>query len=153
VPSHGNAAPRGRVRDTIIVAKHRLLRSDERGSKHEVEMDAANQASLGEHRVRDHARLGPLSPGKLIHIRVDGKTLGALDGEPLFAALLAHGISIFRTMPDDSAPRAPFCGTGRCTDCMMTVDGELNVRTCVTPARDGMVVETQLGLGAWKAGR
>jgi hypothetical protein len=31
----------------------------------------------------------------------------------------------------------------------MTVDGELNVRACVTPVRDGMVVTTQHGLGAW----
>jgi len=34
---------------------------------------------------------------------------------------------------------------GRCTDCMMIVNGQPNVRTCVTPARDGMVIQTQVG--------
>jgi hypothetical protein len=29
----------------------------------------------------------------------------------------------------------------------MVVDGLPNVRTCVTPARDGMVIETQVGRG------
>jgi len=31
----------------------------------------------------------------------------------------------------------------------MIVDGVPNVRTCVTPVRDGMVVQTQKGLGEW----
>ena len=35
---------------------------------------------------------------------------------------------------------------GRCTDCMMIVDGEPNVRTCITPVRDGMRVQVQHGL-------
>jgi hypothetical protein len=33
---------------------------------------------------------------------------------------------------------------------VMTVDGQINVRTCVTPARDGMVVKTQIGPGQWE---
>jgi hypothetical protein len=33
----------------------------------------------------------------------------------------------------------------------MVVDGRPNVRTCVTLARDGMVIETQKGLGSWAA--
>ncbi|MEA4893161.1 MAG: 2Fe-2S iron-sulfur cluster-binding protein, partial [Peptococcaceae bacterium] len=28
-------------------------------------------------------------------------------------------------------------------------DGQPNVRTCVTPVRAGMKVETQIGLGRW----
>ena len=31
----------------------------------------------------------------------------------------------------------------------MIVDGQPNVRTCVTPVRDGMRVEFQDGRGAW----
>jgi NADH dehydrogenase/NADH:ubiquinone oxidoreductase subunit G len=31
----------------------------------------------------------------------------------------------------------------------MTVDGVPNVRTCVTPVRDGMIISTQKGLGKW----
>lgn len=32
----------------------------------------------------------------------------------------------------------------------MVVDGVPNVRTCITPVKDGMVIETQKGLGEWK---
>lgn len=31
---------------------------------------------------------------------------------------------------------------------MMVVDGVANVRTCITPVREGMVVQTQYGLSA-----
>jgi hypothetical protein len=36
---------------------------------------------------------------------------------------------------------------GICHDCRMVVDGIANVRTCLEPAREGMVVETQTGFG------
>ena len=46
-------------------------------------------------------------------------------------------------------PRGFFCAIGKCSSCFMVVDGVPNVRTCVTPVKDGMVVETQRGLGKW----
>ena len=45
------------------------------------------------------------------------------------------------------APRGVFCAIGVCHDCRMIVDGEVNVRTCLLPARAGMIVETQQGFG------
>jgi hypothetical protein len=41
-----------------------------------------------------------------------------------------------------------FCAIGRCTDCIMVVNGQPNIRTCVEPLQSGMVVETQRGKGA-----
>lgn len=82
-------------------------------------------------------------------IIVDGKEIPAMEGEPIAAALLAAGIRKFRETPKHHKPRGIFCGIGRCTDCVMIVDGVPNVRTCVTPVRDGMVVQTQKGLGEW----
>src|SRR5439155_11232919 len=40
-------------------------------------------------------------------------------------------------------PRGYFCGTGKCANCLVRVDGVPNARACVTPVRDGMKVETQ----------
>ena len=82
-------------------------------------------------------------------IYVDGKEIPAKSGEPIAAALLAAGIRVFRKTAKKGYPRGIFCGIGRCTDCVMTVDGKPNVRTCVTPVRAGMKVETQNGLGRW----
>lgn len=101
-------------------------------------------------RVEEHPILGPLPETATVWIEVDGKRIPARRGEPIAAALLAAGIRVFRTTHHRGEPRGPFCGVGRCTDCVMTVDGVPNVRTCVTPVRDGMKIETQRGLGRWR---
>lgn len=101
-------------------------------------------------RVRKHPVLGDDSRAEDVKITIDGREITAISGEPIAAALLAIGIRKFRTTPKYGAPRGMFCGIGRCTDCMMIVNGQPNVRTCVTPVEDGMVVETQKGLGNWK---
>ena len=63
-------------------------------------------------------------------------------------ALKAAGIQIHRYTKKEHTPRGIFCAIGRCTDCVMVVDGQPNVRTCITPLRAGMKVETQYGAGA-----
>lgn len=100
-------------------------------------------------RVSKHPILGDDSRKRDAVIVVDGKRVTAIAGEPIAAALLAAGVRKFRVTQRFGSPRGLFCGIGRCTDCVMTVDGQPNVRTCVTPVRDGMVVTTQVGLGTW----
>lgn len=97
-------------------------------------------------RIEHHPILGELDQTKVIEIFVDGVPIPALEGEPIASALLAAGKQIFRYTTKRNTARGIFCGIGRCTDCMMVVDGVPNVRTCVTPARAGMTVETQYGL-------
>ena len=75
------------------------------------------------------------------------KALQVLKGETIAATLLAHGVRAFRKTEKFREPRGIFCGIGQCTDCIMTVDGKANVRTCVTRVKPGMVVETQVGHG------
>ena len=105
------------------------------------------QDEVSELRVRNHPILGKSPKGKVIHITVDGQTLEAIEGEPILAALAAHHVRQCRTTSRWGEPRWFFCGIGRCTDCLMIVDGTPNVRTCVTPVADGMRVETQHGTG------
>lgn len=100
-------------------------------------------------RVREHPILGPSPDGPWVTIYVDGEPVPARRGEPIAAALIAAGRLTFRYSRKRHEPRGLFCALGRCTDCMMTVDGQPNVRTCVTPAEEGMRVETQVGLGRW----
>ena len=42
---------------------------------------------------------------------------------------------------------------GRCTDCVMIVDGKPNIRTCITPLTEGMNVQTQYGISPKESGR
>ena len=100
-------------------------------------------------RVNKHPILGSDTRNTDAVITVDGLEIPAISGEPIAATLLAAGIRKFRITPKDEKPRGIFCGIGRCTDCIMTVDGQPNVRTCVTPVRNGMVVTSQKGLGSW----
>jgi len=100
-------------------------------------------------RVETHPVLGEAKWGAKITLLVDGEPVEAFEGEPIATALLASGRRAFRRTVKRGEPRGVFCALGRCTDCVMIVDGQPNVRTCVTPARTGMVIETQVGLGHW----
>ena len=100
------------------------------------------------HRITRHAILGDLEEGRGLTIYFDGKSVRARAGEPIMAALVAAGVGIFRYTKKGS-PRRMFCGIGRCTDCVMTVDGVPGVRTCVTEVREGMRIERQAGVGKW----
>jgi len=101
-------------------------------------------------RIKEHPILGEDTRVCHAQIFVNGRPIPAIEGEPIAAALVAAGIKQFRTTPKYGAPRGVFCAIGRCTDCIMTVDGTPNVRTCVTPVKDGMIVETQEGHGTWQ---
>ncbi|KYZ76095.1 dehydrogenase [Anaerosporomusa subterranea] len=94
-------------------------------------------------RVKEHPILSSLDRIPVVEIIVDGIAVPAREGESIAAALMALGRLKLRHTHKTSSPRGVFCGIGRCTDCVMTVDGQTNVRTCVTPVRAGMIVETQ----------
>lgn len=96
----------------------------------------------------NHPILGKPEKGKLISFTYNGKTIQAYEGEPIAAALKAAGVMIHRYTNNLHEPRGVFCAIGRCTDCVMIVDGKPNVRTCVTPVEKGMTVQTQYGVSA-----
>ena len=99
-------------------------------------------------RISDHPILGKDEGRTLVTIYYDNQPLTAYEGEPVVAALMAAGIRSMRTTAKRHEPRGIFCAIGRCTDCMMVVDGVPNTRTCVTLVQDGMRVERQHGLSA-----
>ncbi|MDO5115526.1 MAG: (2Fe-2S)-binding protein [Synergistaceae bacterium] len=86
--------------------------------------------------------------GKKVEFSFDGKKLEGFEGEPIAMALHANGVHIYRVTPEMERPRGFFCAIGKCSSCFMVVDGVPNVRTCVTPLKEGMKVETQRGKGA-----
>ena len=101
-------------------------------------------------RVEQHPILGPLPTADTFQIFVDGRPLVVREGDTIASALTANRVKVLRYTPKRDEPRGLFCAIGRCTDCAMTVDGVPNVRTCITLARPGMVVQTQHGLGEWR---
>lgn len=96
-------------------------------------------------RLKEHPILGEIKKGREVSFTYDGKILHGYEGEPIAAALKAAGVMIHRYTKKYHRPRGIFCAIGRCTDCVMIVDGKPNIRTCVTPLAEGMNIQTQYG--------
>lgn len=92
-------------------------------------------------------RIRPPNDKRPITLLLDGEAVPAFEGEPVASALLAAGIEVFGRSMKYHRPRGASCGSGTCSHCLMRVDGLPNVRTCRTPARDGMRLERQNVLG------
>ena len=99
-------------------------------------------------RIPKHPILGTYQKGEKIRFYLDGKEMYGYEGDTIAAALMAAGVTTHRHTRKKGTPRGRFCAIGRCTDCVMVVDGQINVRTCITPLKEGMQVQTQYGLSA-----
>lgn len=82
-----------------------------------------------------------------IDFSFDGKTLTAVPGQSIGAALIAAGHRSWRTTRINGSPRGIFCGIGICFDCLVTVNGRDSRRACLVDVRPGDVVLTQNGAG------
>ena len=100
-------------------------------------------------RIKEHP-IVTYPEGREVAFTFDGRPMTGREGQPIAAALMDNGISVFRVTEKLKQPRGLFCGIGQCNDCVVVVDGRPNVRSCVTPLEEGMAIETQKGLG--KAG-
>ena len=89
-----------------------------------------------------------LDPGAVqVDYTVDGIPARAPAGASVAGALLLAGYQTIRRAPADGAPRAPYCMTGACHECLATVDGVPDCQTCLIPLRNGM----QISLGGDEA--
>jgi len=102
---------------------------------------------FGAARITAHPILGDLPAVPFVEFTFDGAAVVGRDGEPIMAALFAAGYRVLRTMPRFGEARGGYCMIGRCTDCMVVVDGIPNVPACLTPIAAGLDVRTQRGLG------
>lgn len=93
--------------------------------------------------IAEHPILGKDEEVSYVNITVDGRPLRVRSDSMIAAALMAEGIRINRYTRKEHKPRGIFCGIGQCTDCVMVVNGQSNVRTCITKVKEGMVIETQ----------
>jgi hypothetical protein len=107
---------------------------------------------FGATRITAHPILGDLPPAPLVEFTFNGAAVSARDGEPIAAALFAAGYRVLRTMPRFGDARGGYCMIGRCTDCLVVVDGLPSVPACRTPVSAGQAVRTQHGLGEAAAG-
>jgi sarcosine oxidase subunit alpha len=84
---------------------------------------------------------------KQITFTFNGKSIRAYYGETIAAALQAAGIRVLSHSLKYHRPRGFFCAIGKCSSCMMEVNGIPNVKTCMIKAEQSMVVKSQTGSG------
>ena len=97
-------------------------------------------------RLENHPIL-EFNKGQKVTFLFNGEHFEGYEGEPIAAALHAQGIRVLRHSHRHNRPRGLFCAIGNCSSCNMRVNGIPNVRVCVEPLQDGMVVESQKGQG------
>ncbi len=97
-------------------------------------------------RIQEHPIL-KFRRGKKITFKYNGSNIVAYEGETIAAALHAAGIKKLKKSIKYGRPRGLFCAIGNCSSCLMTVNGEPNVKTCMKRVEEGMVVEEQEGKG------
>ncbi len=95
-------------------------------------------------RIRNHPLL-KFERGREVSFIFDGEMVKGRESEDVATSLLANGIDILGWSRKLDRPRGYFCGIGKCSSCLMTIDGVPNVRSCTTPVREGMVIERQHG--------
>jgi len=93
-------------------------------------------------RINEHPIL-EFKHGNKVNFTFEGRKLEGYSDEPIAAALVASGIKVLSYSRKLKRPRGFFCAIGKCSSCLMTVNGIPNVRTCVTRLEDGMVVNRQ----------
>ena len=70
----------------------------------------------------------------------NNKRFEAAPNDTVASALYRAGVHIFSRSFKYHRPRGLLCLAGKCPNCLMNVDGQPNVRACLTPVRQGMRV-------------
>src|SRR5262249_39442082 len=89
----------------------------------------------------------PLHP---VTFEFDDDPIVAERGEPIAFALIASGRVALSRSPKLHRPHGPYCLRGGCDGCLVRIDGEPNVMSCMRPCRGGESVSTQNVLGSRK---
>lgn len=95
-----------------------------------------------EGRILEHPILS-FNRRKRVKIFFEDLEIEAYEGESVAAALHASGIRVLRYTPIKGRPAGFFCAVGKCSACLMEIDGIPNVRSCMTKVRDGMRIKRQ----------
>ena len=104
-----------------------------------------SSSSIRDKRIWEHPII-TFKRGRRVKFYFNGMEVEAYEGESIAAALYAIGINVFNKSIRLERPRGVFCMIGKCSGCLVKVNGIPNTRACIELVRDGIRVETQEGL-------
>jgi sarcosine oxidase subunit alpha len=81
-----------------------------------------------------------------VSFSLDGRRISAFEGDTIGSALAAAAVAITGRSFKYHRPRGLYCMTGACANCLVTVDGEPNVRACTRKVAPDLRVTRQ---NAW----
>ena len=79
--------------------------------------------------------------GRLVQFSFDGQEYQGVEGETIAAALAANGVRALREN-QHGQHRGIYCGMGACQECLVTIDGRISQRACITKVEDGQVISS-----------
>ena len=100
-------------------------------------------------RIEEHPILEFERKEKVL-INFEGREIECFKGETIVSALAASNVYLLRENIKTHRPQGLFCAIGKCSSCFMEVNGVPNVRTCIVPVEDGMIIFRQKGRGELK---
>lgn len=77
--------------------------------------------------------------------RFEGREVSAREGDSIASALYRSGVRTFNRSLKYHRRRGLYCMTGDCPNCLVNVDGEPGIRSCIRKASDGQVVRRETG--------
>jgi sarcosine oxidase, subunit alpha len=98
-------------------------------------------------RIRHHPILD-FTVREPVPFTFDHKPIIGETGDTIASALHAAGVKELTISQTYHSPRGFFCGIGKCSSCLMRVNGIPNVRTCIAPLQKDIMVERQQELAA-----
>lgn len=94
-------------------------------------------------RINEHPIID-FDHSKKIHFTYNGKSMFGYEGDTIAAALFDNGIRYFSDSVVYERPRGLYCAIGNCGSCNMQVNGEDNVKTCMTLLEENMEVISEI---------
>jgi 2Fe-2S iron-sulfur cluster binding domain len=94
-------------------------------------------------------RIKGIEVSTLATFTFDGAPVSGFVGESLAAALLRAGYAATRLTQKRREQRGYYCGMGVCWECVVLVAGVGQVRACLCPVRNNMIVQ-RAPLAEWK---
>ncbi|QWB99503.1 (2Fe-2S)-binding protein [Mycoplasmatota bacterium] len=94
-------------------------------------------------RIKEHPILN-FNHQKEIHFTYNGRAMIGYEGDTIAAALYDNGIRHFSDSVLHKRPRGLYCAIGNCGSCYMQVNGNDNVKTCMTLLEENMEVISEM---------